>query len=134
MAIPAASATSAMSTSCWRRIWGSSVTVRPVRRALDVSVQSQILNLLRKLRDEMGLTMIFISHDLTSVEQLCDTAVLLDRGSVVDLLMVVDAQAVEKSEDILAGVPTVVYGYFAALTVAPIIRDFGIAIGVSSAS
>jgi phosphate transport system permease protein len=36
--------------------------------------------------------------------------------------------------EILAGVPTVVYGYFAALTVAPVIRDFGIAIGVSSAS
>jgi phosphate transport system permease protein len=36
--------------------------------------------------------------------------------------------------EILAGVPTVVYGYFAALTVAPLIRDFGLAIGVSSAS
>jgi phosphate transport system permease protein len=36
--------------------------------------------------------------------------------------------------EILAGVPTVVYGYFAALTVAPIIRDFGLAIGISSAS
>ncbi|HEY0627989.1 MAG TPA: phosphate ABC transporter permease subunit PstC [Sphingomicrobium sp.] len=36
--------------------------------------------------------------------------------------------------EILAGVPTVVYGYFAALTVAPLIRDFGITIGVSSAS
>ena len=36
--------------------------------------------------------------------------------------------------EILAGVPTVVYGYFAALTVAPAVRDFGIAIGVSSAS
>ena len=36
--------------------------------------------------------------------------------------------------EILAGVPTVVYGYFAALTVAPVIRDFGIAIGISSAS
>jgi phosphate transport system permease protein len=36
--------------------------------------------------------------------------------------------------EILAGVPTVVYGYFAALTVAPLIRDFGIAIGISSAS
>jgi phosphate transport system permease protein len=36
--------------------------------------------------------------------------------------------------EILAGVPTVVYGYFAALTVAPVVRDFGIAIGVSSAS
>ena len=36
--------------------------------------------------------------------------------------------------EILAGVPTVVYGYFAALTVAPAVRDFGIAIGVTSAS
>jgi len=36
--------------------------------------------------------------------------------------------------EILAGVPTVVYGYFAALTVAPIVRDFGIAVGVESAS
>jgi phosphate transport system permease protein len=36
--------------------------------------------------------------------------------------------------EILAGVPTVVYGYFAALTVAPVVRDFGLAIGVSSAS
>ncbi len=36
--------------------------------------------------------------------------------------------------EILAGVPTVVYGYFAALTVAPAVRDFGLAIGLSSAS
>jgi phosphate transport system permease protein len=36
--------------------------------------------------------------------------------------------------EILAGVPTVVYGYFAALTVAPVVRDFGISIGISSAS
>jgi phosphate transport system permease protein len=36
--------------------------------------------------------------------------------------------------EILAGVPTVVYGYFAALTVAPLIRDFGLAIGISGAS
>jgi phosphate transport system permease protein len=36
--------------------------------------------------------------------------------------------------EILAGVPTVVYGYFAALTVAPVIRDFGLAIGIESAS
>ena len=36
--------------------------------------------------------------------------------------------------EILAGVPTVVYGYFAALTVAPMVRDFGLAIGISNAS
>ena len=36
--------------------------------------------------------------------------------------------------EILAGIPTVVYGYFAALTVAPVVRDFGISLGMSSAS
>jgi phosphate transport system permease protein len=36
--------------------------------------------------------------------------------------------------EILAGVPTVVYGYFAALTVAPAVRDFGLSIGITSAS
>src|SRR5439155_16689643 len=36
--------------------------------------------------------------------------------------------------EILAGVPTVVYGYFAALTVAPIVRDFGLSLGIASAS
>jgi phosphate transport system permease protein len=36
--------------------------------------------------------------------------------------------------EILAGVPTVVYGYFAALTVAPVVRDFGLSIGISAAS
>jgi phosphate transport system permease protein len=36
--------------------------------------------------------------------------------------------------EILAGVPTVVYGYFAALTVAPVVRDFGLSVGVTSAS
>ena len=36
--------------------------------------------------------------------------------------------------EILAGVPTVVYGYFAALTVAPVVRDFGLSLGISSAS
>jgi phosphate transport system permease protein len=36
--------------------------------------------------------------------------------------------------EILAGVPTVVYGYFAALTVAPAVRDFGQAIGIANAS
>lgn len=36
--------------------------------------------------------------------------------------------------EVLAGIPTVVYGYFAALTVAPLVRDFGVAIGISNAS
>lgn len=52
--------------------------------ALDVSVQAQILNLLLKLREKRNLTMLFISHDLSVVEYLCDELVVLYLGRVVE--------------------------------------------------
>ena len=52
--------------------------------ALDVSVQAQILNLMLSLRDKHNLTILFIAHDLSVVEYLCDQVVVLYLGKVVE--------------------------------------------------
>jgi len=49
--------------------------------ALDVSIQSQVINLLADLRERLSLTMLFISHDLDVVQHLCDRVVVLNYGS-----------------------------------------------------
>ena len=52
--------------------------------SLDVSIQAQILDLLKELKDDLNMTYLFIAHDLQAVTNLCDNVMFLYRGEIVE--------------------------------------------------
>ena len=53
--------------------------------SLDLSIQAQILNLMKRLKDSMGLTYLFISHDLDVVRNMCDRIMVMYLGKIVEI-------------------------------------------------
>jgi peptide/nickel transport system ATP-binding protein len=52
--------------------------------ALDVSVQAQVLNLINDLKEKLGFTAVFISHDLSVIRYLCDRVLVMEKGNIVE--------------------------------------------------
>ena len=76
--------------------------------ALDVSIQSQIVNLLENLQDQLGLTYLFISHDLSMVRHIADRVAVLYLGKIMELADVDDLYTTPRhpyTQALLSAVP-----------------------------
>lgn len=77
--------------------------------ALDVSVQAQVLNLLNDLKEELQLTYVFISHDLSVVQYFCDDILVLNKGKIEEIQPSMDLFNHPKSDytqNLLRSIPT----------------------------
>ena len=76
--------------------------------ALDVSVQAQILNLINDLKEKLGFTAVFISHDLSVVRYLCERVIVMEKGEIVEYGKVEEVYQNPKTEyarSLIAAIP-----------------------------
>ncbi|TWI54102.1 ATP-binding cassette domain-containing protein [Halalkalibacter nanhaiisediminis] len=65
--------------------------------SLDVSIQAQILNLLKELKQTLGMSYLFISHDLAAVHYMCDEIIVMKEGKLVDRFLTEDLFSSERN-------------------------------------
>ena len=78
--------------------------------ALDVSVRAQVLNLIADLVDDLGLTLLFVSHDLSVVRHVCERVVVMKAGEVVEAGLVEEVYGAPKepyTRRLVASIPTI---------------------------
>src|SRR5262249_1684590 len=76
--------------------------------ALDVTVQAQILDLLRQLRKEHGLSIVLVSHDLGVIAEMCDRVVVMKDGQVVEagtMAQIIERPQAEYTQRLIASQP-----------------------------